>query len=72
MPTSQTEPIVLLDKEADEVYGVAYDWIYKNLYFTETLRHKVEVVSVTNRHRKILFDTNLDQPRGIAVDPLDG
>lgn len=72
VPTSQTEPIVLLDKEADEVYGVAYDWIYKNLYFTETLRHKVEVVSVTNRHRKILFDTNLDQPRGIAVDPLDG
>lgn len=62
----------MADQEVEAVEGVAFDWIYGNLYFTESRRNKVEVLSTKTYHRRVLFDTDLNQPGGIAVDPLHG
>ncbi|XP_071843691.1 low-density lipoprotein receptor-like isoform X2 [Apostichopus japonicus] len=72
LPTTEEEPVVMADQEVEAVEGVAFDWIYGNLYFTESRRNKVEVLSTKTYHRRVLFDTDLNQPGGIAVDPLHG
>lgn len=52
--------------------GLALDWIHKNLYWTDTGNNRIEVLSVRdpgNLWRKVLVNTNLDEPRAIVVDP---
>ena len=52
--------------------GLAYDWIGKNIYWTDNIRNSLEVVRYNGQHRKVLNDDFLDRPRGIAVDPKRG
>jgi nidogen (entactin) len=52
--------------------GLAVDWISKNIYFTDSEAKTVEVASLNGKFRKILIRSNLNNPRGIAVDPVDG
>lgn len=52
--------------------GLACDWLTKKLYWTDSFTKKIEVMSFKTKHRKVLFWQDLDQPRGIAVDPLSG
>ncbi|RNA23250.1 nidogen-1-like isoform X2 [Brachionus plicatilis] len=52
--------------------GLAIDWISRNLYFTDSETKTIEVVSLDGRFRKVLIRSHLNNPRGIAVDPIDG
>lgn len=54
------------------VDGIGYDWIHKNLYWTDTLNNTINVASRDSGHRKALISDNLDEPRAIAVDPRTG
>jgi len=50
--------------------GLAYDWIHDNLYWTDTGKNCIEVLSLRNTvGRKVLITENLDEPRAIVVDP---
>ena len=51
---------------------VAYDWISKNVYFTDDLLDIVGVVSFDGDCHITLVKTGLDQPRSIVVDPEAG
>jgi len=56
--------------------GLAFDWIHKNLYWTDTGNNRIDVLSLSSAAegqamRKTLFDVRLDEPRAIVVDPRD-
>lgn len=52
--------------------GVAYDWIYNHLYWTDAAKDTIEVASFDGKLRKVLINNNFEEPRDVVVNPLDG
>lgn len=52
--------------------GLACDWITNKIYWTDSESNRIEVASIDGQHRKVLFWTEFDQPRAIAVVPMEG
>ncbi|XP_066141061.1 low-density lipoprotein receptor-related protein 6 isoform X1 [Euwallacea fornicatus] len=52
--------------------GLAIDWFANNIYWTDSESNKLEVATIEGEHRKVLFWTDIDQPRAIAVVPMRG
>lgn len=53
--------------------GLSVDWISRNIYWTDATKDTIEVASLgPNSRRRILFDTDLINPRGIVVHPQRG
>ncbi|XP_048384041.1 very low-density lipoprotein receptor isoform X2 [Stegostoma tigrinum] len=52
--------------------GIAVDWIYKNIYWTDLGYKSLSVATFDGTKTKTLFDTDLREPASIAVDPLNG
>ncbi|XP_049808128.1 low-density lipoprotein receptor-related protein 6 [Schistocerca nitens] len=52
--------------------GLACDWFTKKIYWTDAETNRIEVVSISGEHRKVLFWEDIDQPRAIALDPMRG
>lgn len=49
---------------------LAVDWVANNLYWTDTLNRKLEVLDIDSTHTTTLIDTGLHTaPRAIVVDP---
>ena len=49
--------------------GLAVDWISKNIYWSDDEAHSIEVARVDGSNRRVIANTNLENPRGIAVHP---
>ena len=50
--------------------GIAIDWVARNLYWTDSGKRVLEVASLDNPNlRRVLVDTQVRNPRGIAIDP---
>ena len=52
--------------------GLATDWLGRKLYWTDSETNRIEVSNLDGTHRKVLFWEDMDQPRAIALDPLNG
>ncbi|XP_017772684.1 PREDICTED: low-density lipoprotein receptor-related protein 6 [Nicrophorus vespilloides] len=52
--------------------GLACDWFTNKLYWTDSDTNRIEVASIDKKYRKVLFWTDMDQPRAIALDPMQG
>ncbi|XP_053616113.1 very low-density lipoprotein receptor isoform X7 [Plodia interpunctella] len=52
--------------------GLAVDWIYNHLYWTDTGKNHIELSDLQGNMRKILIRDRLEEPRAIALNPLDG
>ncbi|XP_072447647.1 very low-density lipoprotein receptor-like [Chiloscyllium punctatum] len=52
--------------------GIAVDWIYKHIYWTDRGTRMISVATFDGTSRKTLFDTDLREPASLAVDPLTG
>ena len=52
--------------------GLAVEWSTDLLYWTDVTFDKIEVAKLDGSRRRVLISADLDQPRGIAVDPLSG
>jgi len=67
---SRPQTLVATDIQTPD--GLAFDWIHMNLYWTDTGKNCIEVMSVQHpAWRRQLITENLDEPRAIAVDPRD-
>lgn len=52
--------------------GLAIDWFTDNIYWTDCDTNRIEVASLEGKHRKVLYWTEVDQPRAIVVVPMKG
>ncbi len=52
--------------------GLAIDWLSRNMYWTDSGMDRIEVSKLDGKQRKVLFDTDLVNPRAIVVDAANG
>jgi low density lipoprotein receptor-related protein 5/6 len=52
--------------------GLSCDWLGDKIYWTDSETNRIEVADLDGSNRKVLFWKDMDQPRAIALDPLNG
>ncbi|XP_037050178.1 very low-density lipoprotein receptor-like isoform X9 [Bradysia coprophila] len=52
--------------------GLAVDWIYSHIYYSDTKKCTIEVTNFDGNMGKSLIKDDLEIPRAIALDPLNG
>lgn len=52
--------------------GIAIDWYTNKIYWTDGETNRIEVISIDDGHRKVLFWTEVDLAIAIAVVPKSG
>ena len=63
---------VVISNQVESPVGVAIDWIGRKIYWTDQDTDLIEVANLNGSMRTLLIWTNLDKPRDIIVDPLEG
>ncbi|KAK8763872.1 hypothetical protein V5799_033525 [Amblyomma americanum] len=72
-PIDKGTPVkVIIDKDLHVADGLAVDWIYNHIYWTDTAQNLISVADLDGRMRRALFTKDLDEPRAIVVNPLEG
>lgn len=59
----------LINSGLEKPDGIAIDWYTDKIYWTDGEMMRIEVISLEMRYRKVLFWSELDQPRAIALVP---
>ncbi|XP_043931281.1 low-density lipoprotein receptor-related protein 2 [Protopterus annectens] len=62
---------ILTANRAEAVEDLAFDWISKNLYWTDIRFHSISVMKLSDKSRRAIV-TNLNTPRSIVVHPVIG
>ena len=62
----------LLFRNTGNIEGIVVDWVARLVYWTSDSKDVIQVASLDGKHRKILFNTGFQHPRGIALDPKEG
>ena len=62
----------LILSRVGKVEGIAIDWVARLIYWTAYTSGKIEIATLDGKHRKIVLDTELEFPRGMALDPEEG
>ena len=52
--------------------GIAIDWVYDNIYWSNLARQTICVTSLQDGHSTDVIDKDLEKPRSIAVYPAQG
>ncbi|CAF4853997.1 unnamed protein product [Pieris macdunnoughi] len=52
--------------------GIAIDWYTDKIYWTDGETNRIEVISINDKHRKVLFWSEVDLAIAIAVVPKSG
>ncbi|KAJ8299210.1 hypothetical protein KUTeg_023270 [Tegillarca granosa] len=52
--------------------SISIDWIAGNLYFVDSMMYTIDVSRLNGSSRKMLVTENLDEPRSVCVDPVNG
>lgn len=63
---------VVINNEITLCDGLAVDWLYSHIYWTDTGKNTIEVANYEGNMKKTLIKDSLDEPRAIALNPLDG
>lgn len=52
--------------------GIAIDHMSRTMFWTDSMKDRIEVASLDGTQRRVLIDTDLVNPRAIIVDPVKG
>lgn len=52
--------------------GIAVDHISRLLFYTDTLKETITLMTLDGLHEKVVINSGLDQPRAIELDPING
>ena len=63
---------VLFSQDVEVADGLTIDFAARQLYWTSTRKNLIETSRLDGTFRKTLVTRNLDEPRDIIVDPVDG
>lgn len=66
-PVSSIQNVITSGIEKPE--GIAIDWYTENIYWTDGESNRIEVATLNGKYQKVLFWSDLDQPRAIALVP---
>lgn len=66
------ERTVVIKDELTTADGLAVDWIYNHIYWTDTGKNTIELANFEGQMRKILIKDDLEEPRAIALNPIEG
>ena len=62
-----------MTEEIGNSYGIAVDWIYDLLYWTDSRYDHIQVSRLDGTDRRtIVKEDSLDEPKAIVVDPIRG
>ena len=61
---------LLLDLGSPE--GIALDHLGRNIFWTDSQLDRIEVAKLDGTQRRVLFETDLVNPRGIVTDSVRG
>lgn len=61
-----------MSQELQSPEGLAIDYVSRLLFWTDSMRDTVEVSRLDGSHRRVLFDSDLVNPRPIVTDPTYG
>ncbi|XP_071523336.1 low-density lipoprotein receptor-like isoform X1 [Panulirus ornatus] len=67
-----SKKVVVISDDVTTVDGLAVDWLYNHIYWTNADTNTIEVSDFNGGMRKVLFQDSLDDPRAIAVYPSEG
>ncbi|CAH1121148.1 unnamed protein product [Ceutorhynchus assimilis] len=63
---------VVVSDEVTTSDGLAVDWVYEHIYWTDTGTNTISLANFDGQMRKVLIQDELEEPRAIAVDPSEG
>lgn len=63
-------PCLILDLGSPE--GIALDHLGRNIFWTDSHLDRIEVAKLDGTQRRVLFETDLVNPRGIVTDSVRG
>ncbi|KAG7202842.1 hypothetical protein KM043_009994 [Ampulex compressa] len=66
------ERAVVIDDEVTTSDGLAVDWIYSHIYWTDSCKDTIELANFEGNMRKTLIRDHIQEPRAIALNPLEG
>ncbi|EDV23993.1 uncharacterized protein TRIADDRAFT_57765 [Trichoplax adhaerens] len=71
-PIGGNVTVVATLNDSSSVEGIAIDSISRTIYWTDSGNDVIEVMKLDGTNRQVLFDTELVNPRAIAIDPVVG
>lgn len=66
------EKTAVIDKDLTTTDGLAVDWIYNHIYWTDAFKDTIELANFEGNMRKTLIKDRVQEPRAIALNPLEG
>ncbi|XP_051158653.1 low-density lipoprotein receptor-like isoform X4 [Leptopilina boulardi] len=66
------ERTAVIDQDMTTSDGLAVDWIYNHLYWTDAEKNTIELANFEGNMRKTLITDQVQEPRAIALNPIEG
>ncbi|XP_072749505.1 low-density lipoprotein receptor isoform X4 [Anoplolepis gracilipes] len=66
------ERTVVIENDLTTSDGLAVDWIYSHIYWTDSGKDTIELANFEGNMRKTLIRDRIQEPRAIALNPLEG
>ncbi|XP_020282634.1 very low-density lipoprotein receptor-like isoform X3 [Pseudomyrmex gracilis] len=66
------ERTVVIENDLTTSDGLAVDWIYSHIYWTDSGKDTIELANFEGNMRKTLIRDHIQEPRAIALNPLEG